>query len=345
MTLTAFDVAARLGLDASYASWLAKLEGLAPSAAHLALPSAEEAVTLLSRLGCPPRTAAESAASLPDPGVDPARWWLLERCHARLIATMGNPGAARGCWPQLPAALGPAGSCFPIHLFLATMPATLRWHQAHGIPEEVTWATLADLGRHAEIQEAVTGRSGVDEPWWVTLHLRSIIFELGSLQYVTFNLGEGPEQPEPWITDAQAHALGEGFRPGDPALSVHIPAGAALSPEHREASMALASSFFATHFPVSKRRIAICSSWLLDDQLATFLSEESNIVSFQRSFEIVDGWTQADQAVLWFLFRRRGPDLDRLPEETSLQRAVAAHLRRGGHMRWRTGWRDLPGRP
>jgi hypothetical protein len=45
--------------------------------------------------------------------------------------------------------------------------------------------------------------------------------------------------------------------------------------------------------------------------------------------------------LLSFVFHRKEPDLDALPQETTLQRAVVAHLRGGGHWHGRTGWFEL----
>lgn len=334
-------VARGLGLGDEHAGWLAELEQVGTPPAT-ALPGAREAAELLTRLGCSRDSIADTVATLPHPARDPERWWLLERCHARLVRDIGNPDVGRGSWPKLPESLGLEGSCFYLHLYLATLPAALSWHREHLVPEDVSWATLADLGRHVEIHRAATGTTGVDEPWWMTLHLRCILFELGRLQYTAFRLGIGPEHPAPWYDDATAGELGEGFRPGDPALGIHIPAGSPLAPAACEESMRRARDFFDAVLPVGTRRLATCSSWLLDDQLAGLLSPGSNIVAFQRSFVLVPGWGDGAGAMT-FVFRHASGPLEHLPARTSLQRAVLAHLQEGGRLRWRTGWRDLPG--
>jgi hypothetical protein len=349
--LTTDEVAESLGLDGSYRGWLDELSALAEAGAPACLPGSEEAALLLRRTGCSAAVVSDAVATLFSPESDPARAWLLERCHRRIVATMGDAAAPRGTWPQLPRRLGVAGECFYLHVFLATLAATRAWHAAHGVPDDVSWATLADLGRHTELHHIETGRSGIDEPWWMTLHLRAVLFEIGRLQYAPYRLGEGPEQPRPWLSRADALARGEGFAPGDDALAVHIPAGSPLEPARCEESLRLARCFFDSRFPVSARRVATCCSWLLDDQLAGMLPAGSNIVAFGRSFELVEGWGDADANVVRFVFQVRaaaaGGELDprvleRLPGRTTLERAIVNHLRSGGHFRWRTGWRDLP---
>jgi len=71
------------------------------------------------------------------------------------------------------------------------------------------------------------------------------------------------------------------------------------------------------------------------------LPADSNIVRFQRRFEPVPGWREGDADVLRFVFGRLGGDLDRLPQDSALQRAIVAHLRAGRHWRTRTGRLEL----
>ncbi|MGH3097980.1 MAG: hypothetical protein ACRDMV_18510 [Streptosporangiales bacterium] len=46
--------------------------------------------------------------------------------------------------------------------------------------------------------------------------------------------------------------------------------------------------------------------------------------------------------MLEFVFRRTDQPIDQLPQSSTLERAVVAHLRAGRHWRVRTGWLTLP---
>lgn len=342
-------VATALGLDESYSPWLASLEspaeGTLEPLAPLAPLGAVESAQLLERLGCPPQAVADVVATRPDPQLDPERWWLLERCHRRLVATMGDLDADPGRLLALPEALGLAGRCFPVHIFLATVPAVRAWHTTRGVPDDVSWATLADLGRHVVIEDRISGQTGLDAPWWMMLHVRGVIFEVGALQYTPYHTG-GPGTPSPWYYDDYARRLGPGFLPGDLAFGVHIPEGAPLGRESCLSSMRRAARLFdrlfAEELPGQGRRLATCSSWLIDDQLAGLLPAESKIVGFQRMFHLVPGWGDADDGVMRFVFINQGVQPDAQHARTRLQRSVLEHLSSGGHFRWRTGWCDLP---
>lgn len=331
-------VAAELGLGAEYGGWLADLaQAGGDDGAGLPLTSAGDGA-VLERGGVIEEDAQTVLDTQAEMERSPPLQWLLRRCRALIAAGMGEPAAPRVPLPPLPAALGPAGRCFPAHLFLATLPITLDWQRQRQIPAEVSWAIVADLGRQMEIYRDRYGVTGVEEAWWLTLHLRGQIYEFGRLQYNLLRLGAGWLSPSSWYPPAQARRRGTGYRPGDDALGVHIPETGPLIPAACDASLTAARSFFDRYFPSPTRRLAICESWLLDDQLADYLPADANIVQFQRRFTLAPSWSPGDKDVAQFVFRRSVADLGTVPQRTTLQRAIMTHLRSGRHWRLRTGW-------
>lgn len=335
--VTPEQVAEVLGLDEGYDDLMQTLRAVGPPAEALAPLSPDELRTRLQSVWCSEETIADAVATWPDPERDPERWWLLERARHYLTSVLGDVDAAGGSWPQLPGALGPPGRCFYLHLYAATIPATRAWHEALGIPDDVSWATLRDVSRHEAIHRRIHGTTGIDSPAWMMIHLRGAIFELGRLQFAPFHFKSG----DGWPDDAAGAELGEGFRPGQAALDVHIPAGGPLDFEECEASYRDAAGFFDKYFPSPVRRVATCTSWLLDDQLAEFLPETSNIIRFQRAFTLVPGGRDADEGVRRFVFLNRGHTEPDPTPRTRLERGVLAHFAAGRHFWWRTGWRDL----
>ena len=72
-----------------------------------------------------------------------------------------------------------------------------------------------------------------------------------------------------------------------------------------------------------------------------YLPEDSNIIAFQRRFELEpyeepEG-LDCDVEVLRFVFRTLTTPLDQLPRDTVLQRAIVDHLKAGRHWYWRRG--------
>lgn len=298
---------------------------------------------LLDRLGVPEEDAADVVASLPTPRSSPEWWWCTERAAARLVSTMGDADAPRGTWVAFEGPSEPLERrCHFLHVALLVVPFTVAWYRRLGVPVEIAWASLADVARHMAIHRRVHDSTGVDADWWVTLCLRGEIVDLGRLQFNRFKVGDFEHAPL-WYDAEESARRGPGFEVGDPCVGIHIPEGTPLSPEAVEGSLAEAGRFFETYFPVPGRRVATCFSWLLDDQLAEYLPAASNIVAFQRRFELVPGWFDGDADVLEFVFRAKpGVDLDQLPQDSSMERAAIAHLRAGRHWRMRAGWLDLP---
>lgn len=335
--LTAGAVAECLGLGPDYRSWLQGLEDLGSRTGPTRLPHGDALRAVLIRIGTPPLDADEIVEAAPSAGTTPEVWWLLERCHRSLVADMGGTDY-RPELPTLPGALGAVGRYFYVYVFLATMPDVRRYHREHGVPDEITWATFADLGDKIAIHRRSYGRGGLNTQFWFTLHFRGAIYALGRLQFAMELFGP------------DARPGGAPVDKGTPVLGAHIPEpGGPFTPALCDESFAQAVPFVEQHFPdffaPGTPRVITCNSWLLDPQLADYLPETSNIVSFGRRFNLLpeDPGHDADRSIVEFVFRRVDPELDELPRRTTLQRAIVTHLKAGRHWRSRTGWLVSPG--
>ena len=93
----------------------------------------------------------------------------------------------------------------------------------------------------------------------------------------------------------------------------------------------------------------VCTSWLLDPQLAEYLPDDSNIMRFQRRFSVLpllppDDPSEGDREMMRLCLQLSPPagalgdeDLARVPQKTTLHRAFVSHLRSGRHWHSRTG--------
>ncbi|MDG4839149.1 acyltransferase domain-containing protein [Micromonospora sp. WMMD967] len=306
------DIAARLAVPVEEVERVAQLAGDRPS---VPLPARADAPELLDRLAVRPDDAAEIMQGWPDPSSPlwtPELRWLLDRSIALVHADLGGHG-----WlspgPELPRERGPAWRHLYVYAYLALVDVARGYHRDHGVPDDVSWRSLADLGRNLAIDRRMRGEGWPVMQSWLTLHVRGSIYELGRLQH----------------------------HPGDTAIGLHVPDAGPLTPEAVAASLDEARAFFARHFPDETYTAFSCGSWLLDPQLREYLPEGSNIVRFQQMFELVpyeekDG-PDADVEVLRFVFRTLSTPLDQLPRRTALQRAIVDHLRAGRHWHWRHG--------
>jgi len=289
------------------------------------LPERTYLPAIFERLAIDERDQEELIAAWPSPETDPANWRALERAYATLVNDLGGvellelPGPATDRTPL--------GRYFFVYVYLAALADVRRFHTQRRIPDDISWATLADLGRNLKRDRLLLGDGGLRTSGWLTLHFRGSIYQLGRLQFTR--------------TNVRAAHVADAFRDGEPALGVHIPESGPLTPEACDESLALAGRFFARHFPETPTRLAICTSWLLDPQLADYLAPDSNIVRFGRRFTLVGDGYNGDADVLRFVFHRIAPRIDDLPQRTNLERAIVAHLRAGKHWHDRTGWVEL----
>jgi hypothetical protein len=331
--MTMGSVLGLLGSEPETAAWLAALEADGGGSAEVEVPPAAGLVPALIDLAVPHEDINE-IVSLRDrmTGDDELRW-LLERSARRIVRGIGTVGE-RLELPVLPGSLGAAGRYFWVFVFLATRARVVAYHRERGIGEDVSRYTLADLGRHLALHRRRLGTGGLLEPWWLLLHFRGEIYQLGRLQFQRSRLGNR--------TGTAAAEAGLGVVPGDQSLEIHIPrcSGPMTSPAVAE-SLSRAAAFFPRHFPGETYRVGACHSWLLDPQLAGYLGDESNIVAFQRRFTVLyTAGEPSDRTPVRFVFGDPGLSVPALPRRTSLERAIADHLLAGRH--WYIGTGVLP---
>ncbi len=330
------DVVRELHLAREAAERLVQLQHI-PDAPAPALPDHSEAERLLGRLGVDTADMVDVLGSRPDPVEHPELWWILDHVYHDILATMGEPVSIAGFpgYPPLPLSTGATGRHLPVWTFLALVPAIRQFHANHGIPDVISWGSLGEaLTVALRAHRSIMGLSGLGLwgfGWTLPLRFRGVDYQIGRLGY---HLGE---------MSLSSGCCGY-------VLGVHILGGDRLDPEACLTSMTRALAFFACHFPERPITMLTCESWLMDPQLADYLDAHSNIVRFQRLFNILplpkhmEARLRSDEDILGYVFNQPSDaSLDRLPQDTTLQRAFVKHLRAGRHWHSRTGWRPVQG--
>ena len=289
------------------------------------LPDRSYLPAIFDRLAIDEQDQQEILAAWPSRETDADTWTSLEHAYHTLVNDIGGFAPLDLPGPAIDST--PLGRYFFVYVYLAALADVRRFHAQRRIPDEISWATLADLGRNLKRDRLLLGDGGLRTSGWLTLHFRGSLYQLGRLQFNRTNVRAAHV----------ADALGE----GQPALDIHIPESGPLTPDACDDSFTQAQPFFLRHFPESPTSSAICTSWLLDPQLADYLAPDSNIIRFQRRFTLVGDGYDGDAAVIRFVFHRLAPNIDDLPQRTTLERAILAHLRAGKHWRDRTGWLTL----
>lgn len=179
-------------------------------------------------------------------------------------------------------------------------------YRKRGIPDQIYLDTMSCFSRFLAEDRNIYGRPCFLRGWWTYRQTSMRLFRIGALEY-------------------ELRARG-----GRPVIDLHIPSDADFSPASVDRSLEQAEDFFRTYFPEYGYEACTCDSWLLSPRLEPLLSRRSNILSFQRRFQIL-GETPEDREYIQWLFQvPEDTETGRLPENTSLQRRVKALLLEGG---------------
>lgn len=273
-------------------------------------------------------------ATTPTPESDPDLYRILQQGAAHLIAAMGEiDGPAK--FAALKDFNDPASRYFYVQLLTVCLPFVRNYHKSIGVPEIITQATLADLGRNVRVHRKREGVGGLGVMWWLMLHFRGVIFQLGRLQFERQRLGDQIAE--------SINAAGGDVTPDTHALSIHIPDF--MGPMDHDActeSIRMATEFFPKYFPAWPVEFGVCNSWLLDPKLKDYLRPESNIIRFQDRFNLIETDGESNDSVMQFVFGKHVADLETVTPRSSLERGVIAHIRNGNNWRFIPGWFRLP---
>ena len=294
------------------------------------IPDADTWKAWLQYVEVPEEDLMDVIATTPSMGSAPELYRILQQGAAYLTSCMGQierptPFAALKDFND------PASRYFYVQLLTACLPFVRAYHQSRGIPDEISQATLADIGRNIQVHRKREGVGGLGVMWWLMLHVRGLIYQIGRLQ---FEMQIADED----LTSSMA-AAGHVVAEKTNALSLHIPDF--MGPmDHKvcNESIEAAMDFFATHFPEWPVRFAICNSWLLDPDLKAYLRPDSNIIRFQDRFTITEDAYDSSDSVMQFVFGKHLRDLDSITPKSSLERGIIEHLRSGQRWEGRQGW-------
>lgn len=149
-----------------------------------------------------------------------------------------------------------------------------RKYKEKGIPLEYLYDDLRDFPRWLDTWTELKGEMFLGELDWFIWHFEMKIFKLGRLQFCR--------------TQSEREFPTKGIKKGDNIIGIHIPADGPLLRSECEKSLDMAREFFDKFYPEHKYEYFTCYSWLLDEGLSSILKEGSNILEFQKLFEIVE---------------------------------------------------------
>lgn len=226
--------------------------------------------------------------------------------------------------------------------------------ERRGIPEDQRQWLRGGFDRTLTARSAIAGYPVLPPTFffWLRRHLVPNLFKLGQLSFELLTLKppmsvyreeatgrllglreDGQTETAFLCTelsrggkDGPAYVLDKSLftpylSPGDPVISVHIPRGARIDRASTREDFAAARAFFAQYYPEEPLKCFHCSSWLLDKTMADYLSENSNILAFQKLFQTFCV-KSTGQEVFSFVHPQPFESYEDLPETTSLERML-----------------------
>ncbi|MCI6121650.1 acyltransferase domain-containing protein [Bariatricus sp. SGI.161] len=181
----------------------------------------------------------------------------------------------------------------------------------NNISEKIYYDTFHDLTIWCKWCKKYYGIYGMVEARWYERLYEMKVFRLGRLEF------------EKIILEEDIRYSGGHVKKGEKVIGVHIPEGGSLLPEACDESFALAEKFFSDEY-----KLYTCSSWLTSPALYELLDETSNILKFQKRFEILDiqyMFPLAEQRVYGIIKE----DKNEYPEDTRLQKNLKKFLLEG----------------
>ncbi|MEI8256215.1 MAG: hypothetical protein WCJ30_11145, partial [Deltaproteobacteria bacterium] len=105
---------------------------------------------------------------------------------------------------------------------------------------------------------------------------------------------------------------------GDTVLDLHIPRKDPFTVAACRDSLVWACDFFKTYFPERPFKATYCHTWFFTPQLQRLLPAESNILRFQREFNLLP--YPGGPAFLWsYVFGEKVASLTSAPRDTALR--------------------------
>lgn len=208
---------------------------------------------------------------------------------------------------------------YSVHMLLLLVKANSvkALYKEKGFSEELYYSTMNDLTYKLIECKNLYGIWGTFVSYWFINFYRLERFAFGRLQYekLTYNL----EKPYKDV-----------LKKGDSVIYCHIPSSGPLLIDDVLSSLKQAHAYYQKDF--GKIVPIMCHSWLLYPPHYMLFKEGSNLRKFYDLFEVFDSNEASFAIDGWRIFNTNDEDLEKLPENTSLQVSFKKYLLDGNKM-------------
>ena len=202
-----------------------------------------------------------------------------------------------------------------------------KLYKEKNLPNDILLATIHDMSVWINRHYNWFGEWGFIQYNWLRLHLRAQIFKLGRLQFEPAEVKEAPPEES-----------GLNLKKGDPVLHVHIPRGGKMDEAACLDSFERAKKFFPEYLNYDFKAFG-CFTWLFDPNFEKLLPPDSNIIKFQKMFNICKHGNEDYGGLEYVFVNIKKENIKDAPRDTSFRKAVAEHILSGGIMQSGSGYR------
>ncbi len=222
-----------------------------------------------------------------------------------------------------------------LSLIFAYLPELHERYKEKGIGDKIFFDTVSDIRVWTDDCEENFGKWGLDELNWLQNHMKMNIFKIGRLQFQFMkHIGKPYEKN------------GRRLLPGSRVLNVHIPRGGRLDIDECEKSFDAAREFFTKYYPDYPCDTFVCFSWLLYPENKNYMKKGSNILLFSELFTLLHSFEHPSDTYRWLYGKKVSNKTllknkkkkgfygttEKMPQETSLQKALTAYISQGGKL-------------
>lgn len=167
------------------------------------------------------------------------------------------------------------------------------------IPIQYLYDSISDLSFRLERFHANNNIYGLSERdlRWLAPLFKAEIVDLGSLRFQRIWFSFKGIEREGYDFMPLSDKWKKRFPEGTPVIEIHIQTDTDFRKDKIDEAFALARNFFERYFSEHEYEIFICRTWLLYPKTRDILSEDSNIASFSKRFEVIASHQNTKQAL------------------------------------------------
>ncbi len=200
------------------------------------------------------------------------------------------------------------------------------------IPLQYLYESIYDLSYRLERYYDINSIYGLSERdlRWLTPLFKAEIFDLGSLRFQRIWFYFKDIEREGYDFMPLSDKWKRRFPEGTPVIEIHIQTDTDFSKDKIDEAFALARDFFERYFSEHEYEIFVCRTWLLYPKTRNILSEESNIASFSKRFEVIAKHQNTKQALDRIYGTNDIDEIEAMEKNSSLEEVAWKNLNKLG---------------